>query len=286
MTMTMISRQAILWRPTDAGRWSLVGASIALIALFAYLHVITGTAYEFYVFFAPPVLLVAWFVGRRAGYGVTIVAVAAWFVGDRLLKGQAELLPVVFNSVSRLVIYCTTVWLLARMRVVLDRERCMAAQDALTHLANRREFYERGRQALGQAQRDASPITAVFIDLDKFKEVNDELGHATGDALLVSVAEVLSARLRSSDSAARLGGDEFALLLPGMGATTARAYVDDLQQRLLGRMSEHRWPVTFSIGVASCERALVDLKVLLAEADKLMYEAKASGRNRVLQSQL
>ena len=77
-----------------------------------------------------------------------------------------------------------------------------------------------------------------------------------------------------------------ALLLPGMGGSTSRMYVEDLRRRLLAEMSDHRWPVTFSIGVASYDRAPIDLNVLLTGADSLMYEAKRGGRDRILQREM
>jgi diguanylate cyclase (GGDEF)-like protein len=280
-------RDAILWQPGARGRCAVLAAGLALILLLAYLHTLAGLTYEFYVFFALPVALVAWFLGPRAGYGVTIVTIALWFGADRLLDDfRAELLPMIFNSAGRLAVFCLGVRLTIQLHDVLDRERRLAREDVLTRLPNRRQFYERGRQALAQVQRDGAPITAAFIDLDKFKEVNDTAGHATGDALLVCVAEVLAARLRGSDIAGRLGGDEFALLLPGMGGATAKAYVEELRQRLLQAMSRHEWPVTFSIGVASYRRAPADFDVLLAEADGLMYEVKNGGRNRIMQREL
>lgn len=192
----------------------------------------------------------------------------------------------IINSAGRLLVFCGSIWILVQLRNVLDRERRFARQDSLTQLSNRRDFFLRGRQLLAQAQRDGAPITAVFIDLDKFKRVNDEAGHKAGDAVLFCVAEVLSARLRSNDVAGRLGGDEFALLLPGMEGTATASYVGDLQHRLLTAMASREWPVTFSIGVASCQRAPVDFDALMAEADAVMYEVKHGGRNRVLQKEL
>lgn len=152
-----------------------------------------------------------------------------------------------------------------------------------TRLPNRREFHERGRQVLAQAQRAGSSITAVSFDLDKFKEVNDTFGHGAGDALLVCVADVLRRHLRLSDVPVRLGGDEFALLLPGMDSAAAQTYVSDLQRQLMAAMGEHHWPATFSIGVASYARAPHDLDQLLANSDSLMYEVKRGGRSGILQ---
>ena len=283
----MKPRTAILWQPDGAARFGVLLLSAALVLLLAHLHTLAGLAYEFHVFFAAPLALVAWFLGLRWGLGAAILVVALWLRADQMLGGdQASALPLILNSVARLSIYCTGVWLLVRLRKLLDVETRLAREDALTHLPNRREFLELGRQALAQAQREGTPITAAFIDLDRFKEVNDKRGHAAGDALLACVADGLRARLRASDIAGRIRGDEFALLLPGMDGASAKAYIEDLRHRLLQAMRGRQWPVTFSIGVASYARAPADLEGLLAEADSLMYEVKNGGRNRVLQKDL
>ncbi len=280
-------RDTILWRPRPIARLGVISISIALIAALAHLHTVLGLTYEFYVFFSPPIAIVAWFAGPVAGYGVAIMTTGLWLSGDYLLGfAQAGLWPMIINSAGRLLVFCTSIWVLVRLRSVLDRERQFARQDSLTQLPNRREFFSRGRQALAQAQRDGAPITAVFIDLDKFKQVNDEAGHKAGDAVLTCVADVLSARLRSNDVAGRLGGDEFALILPGMEGATVTNYIGELQRRLLTAMDSRNWPVTFSIGVASCQRAPVDFDTLMAEADAVMYEVKHGGRNRIRQKEL
>lgn len=188
-----------------------------------------------------------------------------------------------FNIGMRLAIFVGWVWLLDQMRRVLQRESRLAREDALTQLPNRREFHERGRAAFAQAQRQGASSTVVFFDLDKFKQVNDELGHEVGDQLLTKVAAVMRLHVRASDIAGRLGGDEFALVLPNMDAAAAMPYVEELRQRLLATMGEHGWPVTFSIGVASYGVTPLDFDAALAQADALMYEVKNGGRNRILQ---
>jgi diguanylate cyclase (GGDEF)-like protein len=283
----MTLRDFFLWHPSSSVRLTLFVANCALITFLAYLHVATGLDYEFYVFFSLPVAAAAWFAGLRAGYTLTIITVMLWFAADRFLDShQSELFPMLFNTAGRLLVFGSSVWLLVQLRSVLDRERRLAREDPLTRLPNRREFHTLGRQALAQAQREGAPISAVFMDIDRFKEVNDELGHAAGDALLICVSEVLRERLRASDIAGRLGGDEFALLLPGMSGAPSKLFIEELQQRLLKSMSAHCWPATFSIGVASDNRASRDFKSLLAEADSLMYEVKHSGKNRILHREL
>lgn len=280
-------RDILLWKPGHIAHLGVISVASALIAVLAYLHTALGLTFEFYVFFTPPIAVVAWFAGPMAGYGVAIITTGLWLYGDYLLGfAGAGVWPMIVNGAGRLLVFCASIWVLVQLRKVLERERQFARQDSLTQLSNRRDFFSRGRQLLAQAQRDGAPITAVFIDLDKFKQVNDEAGHKMGDAVLTCVAEILSARLRSNDIAGRLGGDEFALLLPGMEGTVAASYIGDMQHRLLTAMASRAWPVTFSIGVASCQRAPVDFDALMAEADAVMYEVKHGGRNRVLQKEL
>jgi len=119
-------------------------------------------------------------------------------------------LPLIFNTAMRLTIFLYGAWLIGEMRRVLLRESHMAREDALTQMPNRREFHDRGQQAFAQAQRQGAPFTAVFIDLDRFKEVNDSMGHGIGDTLLVTVARVIREQVRASDISGRLGGAEMA----------------------------------------------------------------------------
>lgn len=276
--------ELLLWQPGVLARTVIFVCFVALALGVAYLHTLTGLAYEFHLMFILLVLVTAWFAGTRAGYALALLAVAEWFIADRMLAGeQADPFPLLFNTGMRLSIFLGGVWLLGEMRHVLQRESRLAREDALTQLPNRREFHERGRSTFALAQRQSAPVTVVFLDLDKFKTVNDELGHEVGDQLLAKVARVMRSHVRASDIPGRLGGDEFALLLPDMNAAAAMPYVEKLRQQLLSAMREHGWPVTFSIGVASYAVAPHDFDSALAQADALMYEVKNGGRDRILQ---
>lgn len=283
----MIPRESLVWQPSFVVRTGIVVASVLVTLLVGYLHFLSGLAYEFHVFFILPVLAVSWFIGRRTGYILAALAAVEWFVADYSLSGaQGNLLPLIFNTIMRLAIFLYGAWLVAEMRRVLLRESQLAREDVLTGLPNRRDFSERGQQAFAQAQRQNAPFTAVFIDIDRFKEVNDQHGHAVGDELLNTVARIIHAQVRASDISGRLGGDEFALLLPNMNAHAASTYVEKLRKQLVSAMSDKGWPVTFSIGVASYQVAPMDFNALIKQSDSLMYEAKRNGGDRILQREL
>jgi len=275
-------REMLLLSLTPFRRYALIAAATLLTLVVGSLHLVSGLAYEFHVLFIIPLLPVAWYAGALPGYMLALVAVLLWYFADSSLGGgQAELFPLIFNSSMRLIIVVGGVWLFSQMRRVLERESRLAREDALTGLANRREFREQGRRLLAQAARQQTPVSVVFIDLDKFKQVNDDQGHEVGDALLQVVARDLQRHLRSSDVLGRLGGDEFALLLPGMDAIAAERYLAELQQTLLASMQAQGWPVTFSMGLVSYRQVQENLDAMLSAADNLMYEAKEAGRNRI-----
>lgn len=150
-------------------------------------------------------------------------------------------------------------------------------QDPLTGLPNRRLLQDRAGQALVQAERHRQPLALMLLDLDRFKEVNDTLGHKVGDLLLRQVAERLARPLRRSDTLARLGGDEFAVLLaPPTGLETACRVAERLVEQLVEPfiVDGSRLEVGVSIGVALHPDHGADLDTLLQQADASMYKAK------------
>jgi diguanylate cyclase (GGDEF)-like protein/PAS domain S-box-containing protein len=158
----------------------------------------------------------------------------------------------------------------------------MAQHDGLTDLPNRAHFHERLESALA-ADASRHTMTAILcLDLDHFKQVNDALGHAYGDRLLLDVAKRLQKQLRGEDTLARLGGDEFAVVLPGLRRLDEAKF---LAQRLIDavappfQLDEHSFKVGLSIGIAS-SNAAGTAEGLLRFGDMALYEAKRNGRNR------
>jgi diguanylate cyclase (GGDEF)-like protein/PAS domain S-box-containing protein len=167
----------------------------------------------------------------------------------------------------------------------LERDlRRLAHTDPLTALPNRALFHDRLDLALATAARHRAPLAIVFLDLDRFKIINDSLGHEVGDKVLVSVGQRLRGCLRSEDTLARLGGDEFAVLLPEIADSAGAHFVaGKLLAALNGpqRVDGHELTVSASVGVALFPQDANDVQHLLRSADAAMYRAKARGGGRV-----
>jgi diguanylate cyclase (GGDEF)-like protein len=172
-------------------------------------------------------------------------------------------------------------------RQAQSRAARLAAEDALTGLANRRAFHAELQRLTRSLADDAGAQDAVegfsilCLDLDRFKSVNDTLGHPVGDLLLQAVAQRLRAAIRSTDILARLGGDEFAILLPGASSTTApqnvaRRIVESIRNPYL--INGHQIQIGVSIGIAMSPRDGADADQLLVAGDLALYAAKSSGR--------
>jgi diguanylate cyclase (GGDEF)-like protein/PAS domain S-box-containing protein len=158
----------------------------------------------------------------------------------------------------------------------------MAYHDALTGLPNRVLFNDRLNVAMSAAKRNNKKFAVMILDLDKFKSVNDSLGHDVGDQLLQSVGNRLRARLRKSDTVARLGGDEFILLLPEIdqdeyAEVIAKKIISSFQRPFM--LGKHDLNITTSIGIAVYPDDGLDFDNLKKNADIAMYKAKESGRN-------
>ena len=167
--------------------------------------------------------------------------------------------------------------------------RHMARHDPLTGLPNRALFHDRLDIALARARREQTQVAVLFLDLDRFKQVNDSLGHSVGDALLQDVARRLGACVRESDTVGRLGGDEFVVLLHSVHAPEQPMLVAEKIRLAIGlpcTLNGHRVAVVPSIGVACYPAHGEDGPQLIQRADEAMYAAKKAGGNRVMQADL
>ncbi|WP_011297804.1 bifunctional diguanylate cyclase/phosphodiesterase [Cupriavidus necator] len=161
--------------------------------------------------------------------------------------------------------------------------RHQANFDALTDLPNRRLFFERLEQEIERSRGTQDVLALLFIDLDRFKEVNDTLGHDQGDLLLLEAARRIAASVRASDTVARLAGDEFTVILPAVGdAGVAGGIAEAILQQIAApyRLAGELVVVSASIGVATYPKDADNAEALLVYADHAMFAAKEEGRNR------
>lgn len=175
---------------------------------------------------------------------------------------------------------------------VLAHERLKHAgfTDPLTGLFNRRYFDNRLEQEVEVWRRHQKPLTCMFFDIDRFKQINDNFGHHIGDMILQKVSDALGHELRTSDVLARFGGEEFVMLLPDLPLTTAVDIADRLREKIATMQFDElgtEFNVTISVGIAevSAINQVENEKIgprLIESADKALYHAKRTGRNKVV----
>jgi diguanylate cyclase (GGDEF)-like protein len=273
-------------------RWKIAVETLAMIVFITWALWFTGGA-------ASPLvnsyLLVVITAALTLGKTVTLVEVALigaclllldWQVGGRDMVRlayvggfAAQLAPVV------LVAYITTMFS-ADIRYGLNRAKLLSETDELTGLYNMRGFVVIANRLFAQAQRYARAASFLMVDSDSLKQVNDSYGHEAGNRLLQHIVKSMQGHLRATDVPARYGGDEFVILLPDTPARGALEVAERIRNAVESTpfsTEAGRVPCTVSIGVASFPQDGRSIEILLARADRALYEAKAAGRNRVMQ---
>jgi diguanylate cyclase (GGDEF)-like protein len=168
-----------------------------------------------------------------------------------------------------------------------ERLRNQALRDPLTGLYNRRFLEEMLERLTLEAERRRSPLAVMMIDLDHFKLLNDQFGHATGDAVLRQTATIITTSLRATDVACRYGGEELAILMPDCGVESALAKAELIRLSITAMSKDGRLPhVSASFGIACTPETTARAEDLLPAADAALYVAKQQGRDRVVAAAL
>jgi diguanylate cyclase (GGDEF)-like protein len=229
--------------------------------------------------------------GATTGAFITIAGFFAWasvFVVDPMLSAFLPNLRLE-SEMSNLPIFVVAVgMILLVLENQIEHNKYLALHDALTGLPNRRLFQDRLASALERARRSGTHAALLLIDLDRFKQVNDTLGHHVGDLLLVRVGEIFSGRVRRSDTVARTGGDEFSIILE---EPTSRKDAECVGQSLAQCLKEplelgdHRVRIGASVGIAVFPEDALAMEPLCIAADLRMYAEKHGSRGRRLGEQ-
>ena len=270
-------RLHVVYEYLERQTWqALVVQGAVLVLLVGALDLATGPDLSFYVFYFVPILLVTAYGGVSAGVAISVVGAAVWSAADQL---SGAVYAAAYVRYWNLFVRFLSFLLVATMQHLLGRERYLARTDFLTKLANRQYFYEVAEKEISRSRRYQLPLTAAYIDLDNFKQVNDRFGHMAGNRLLRVVSTILAKNIRDVDTAARLGGDEFGIILPQTEQQAGLSVLQKLQALLNEAMRANAWPVTFSIGAVTFVRPPGSVKEMITAIDSRMYAVKGGGKN-------
>lgn len=257
---------------------AVVNLVSCILALMAVADILRGTGFRLHItgLLVLPYLVLAGAGLWRAG------GLLGWMPAGMGLQGLSVNAPL---ALLRLVVnLAVTTGLVALvLQRLIARVRHLTRRDALTGLLNRRALEEQLQRLQAQVDRGRTHALLV-LDVDHFKRINDELGHAGGDAALRHLAQVLGEALRTTDNFGRIGGEEFAVLMPDTDEPGAVLVAERLRRLLQERpltWEDKIWPMSASVGVAAMRAKDLHGRDAMARADAAMYAAKAAGRNRV-----
>lgn len=263
--------------------WAVVLLALFGIAGIGVLDYRFGPEISLFIFYFLPVGIATWYGDGIAGASCALIAdlpLLAELAGTNYFAGRPGV--VVWTLLMQSGTMLVVVYLLARLRVLFEKEAALAREDVVTGILNRRGFFERLEFTMLLTQRQKLRFALACVDLDNFKAINDSCGHAEGDRVLRLAARIFKDSIRQSDVAARLGGDEFALLLHGLDRSKARRFIDDLQDEFRRVFEREQLSVTCSIGCVLCDSSAQDTNDVIKAADCLLYEVKRRGKNGVL----
>lgn len=230
-------------------------------------------------------------LGKRAGWVITAAIMIGLGFGNAHLSHPyspnamaTALLSMLYLGVFFHAYVDRSFSYFKRMRDYNVRLQQLASHDPLTGVMNARAYYAACNQQIHVCSRSRQPVSVLFVDLDHFKSINDNHGHAAGDEVLRVVAQALMQNIRRSDLLGRIGGEEFSILLPHTDLAGALDLAEQLRkviESLQPQMGAQSLRITASIGVACRSASEQTMESIQQQADAAMYEAKRGGRNRV-----
>ena len=256
-----------------------VTSILAIVAIFG-IDLADGSSIWTHVLYVFPICAIALSCARFT-WVVVALLLSAVFQLVTLLGYDITVLAVIANLVITLVANVMTVGLARAARSRLAKLKTLATTDVLTGLHNRLGFQSVAENEITRQKRYGGVFSLAVLDLDRFKVLNDSIGHAGGDLALRRLSDILRASLRRSDSIARLGGDEFVILMPNTQETDCAALCHQLSATIAGQMEAAGFPITASIGYATFERPADSFEAALQKADDAMYAAKVESPSSI-----
>ncbi len=271
-----------LLKKLEASPVVIVLVAVAATAGAAWLDRAGGPELSLAAMYLGPVAIVSWFFGRVPGRIWCGIVGAASVVAEITQTGSTTSMAILaWNTAAVVTLSLVVVEVLDRLHRALDAERDLARTDTLTGVANTRHFKELAAAELERSRRYGRTFTLATLDLDRFKTVNDTLGHATGNRLIHDVAQAIRRRLRRVDIVARVGGDEFVVLLPETNAAAAAVALEHVRTTLQELADGYGPEVKASFGSVTFVSPPESVEEMLQLADVAMYQAKKAGGDRI-----
>lgn len=244
----------------------------------------TGTEIHVVSLYFLPLLWAGWSLETTGAVLAALFTTLVW-LAVLALGGTHFSSPYIWviNTFTDGFVFLAVSLLVARLRAAVNRESVLGRADPLTGLANRRAFIDIATHSLALSRRSGRPVSLAYLDLDNFKAVNDTFGHHRGDSVLCQCANLLTDRVRASDTVARIGGDEFAILMPETDAESAFRLLEQIRIAINSAPAFTELAVTTSIGVVCDPRGESDIHTLLDLADARMYKVKRGEKKASLQ---
>lgn len=258
--------------------------ALLLVVIISIADYIVGYEISTSLFFLIPIALATWYGTYRQGVFFALLSAVIWYTIDTVFTPHPYGHPLIpfWNTSVRLGLFLISTQFLTLLKSQSNFEKNLSRTDGLTGVMNGRGFAEAAEKMFELASRHGRPTCLAYIDLDDFKQVNDQRGHSEGNKVLQTVGEILLKSVRRTEVAGRLGGDEFAIALPETNESGAQAVFNKLRINLAQAMQENNWPVGFSIGVISFDLPPANFDEAVRLADALMYQVKKNGKNNIL----
>lgn len=261
---------------------SIMIVSSLILFIISISSIIIGDISFFEPLFVLPIVVISWYSTKQvvllfATFTTAIVLITISIIN----KSSLDLSVLIYYGIPHFLSYIVLALLITNFKNVYKQENIAADTDVLTGICNARKFYVLLANEILRSSRFNHVFTLAYIDVDDFKLINDSLGHAIGDKLLVEVANSLKHTLRKTDTVARLGGDEFVCLLPETEQVDAKVAFSKMSELLNEKMGLQDWKVTFSIGIVTFESLPEDINEAIKISDELMYSVKNNTKNNI-----